>query len=245
MFLQELGIAFFLLQVLNAVPVHLLPQVIKKLYEASVVRRLEYHVVERFIRLPEFRNIRRSKDIPEMSRRVKQLLHPLRIDPVAGELHRQFLQRTAHLQHIPQILLCDLRHFRAFSRDHQNKALQLKFPDRFTDRRAAHPQLIGQLDLHQPLAGLQLPAKDRPPERIKHYISQGQVFIHSYFKIHGHLSPSSRCVYSSHRPVWPVIFPGYFSARSAPPPGSRTGRRPSVRCRSSWRRWRPPPASHV
>src|SRR5699024_5927491 len=65
-FFQKLGIAFLLFQILDPVPVHLLPKIVQKLNEPAVVRRREDHVVERHVRLRDLRNIVAVKDISEM-----------------------------------------------------------------------------------------------------------------------------------------------------------------------------------
>ena len=101
MFFQKLGIAFLLFQILDPVPVHLLPKIVQKLNEPAVVRRREDHVVERHVRLRDLRNIVAVKDISEMLCRRSQFPYSFLIDTVAGELNSQLLQGTSDFQHIP------------------------------------------------------------------------------------------------------------------------------------------------
>ena len=85
-----------------------------------------------------------------------QCLHIFFRHALARQLNRQFLQRTAHFQHIFQTFFRNPRHLRAAPWNHQNEPFQLQLADRLTDRGAADAQLLCQLDLHQALARCQL-----------------------------------------------------------------------------------------
>ena len=92
--------------------------------------------------------------LPEMIRGSVQLFQFLIVHPLACELDSQLFQSPPDFEHIPQIFLRDLGNFRTFPGNHEHKPLQLQLADCLPDRRAAHSQFVGELDLHQTLARL-------------------------------------------------------------------------------------------
>ena len=86
-------------------------------------------------------------------------LEPLNVIAVHA-LHREFdreiLERPAHFEHIPETLLRDAGHLRAAARYHRDQTLEFQLAYGLANRRAAHTELLCELNFHQALAGFHL-----------------------------------------------------------------------------------------
>ena len=139
-------------------------------------------------------------------RRLVQIPQCFRTDSLAGEPGRQLLQSQPDFQNIVQILLCNLCHLGALSGNHNHKPLKFQHSNRFPDRRPGYPQLICQLDLHQPLPRLQFAAQDRLTQRVEYHVSQREklIIFHlhpdlpSFHSSDGHSAAELPCRHSFH-----------------------------------------------
>ena len=168
-----------ILQVLQPVTVHLLPQIIQDRDQALVVCGGVDGVVKLYVHLRQAREIIRILQLHELPARLLQLLQKLRRDPLAGHLARHDFQGPPYLQHILQVLFRDAGHNGAPAGNHHHQPLQLQLADGLPDRRAAHAQTVRQMNLHQTLARLQLAAQDSLTQRLEHHVPQWQIFIHN------------------------------------------------------------------
>ena len=87
-----------------------------------------------------------------MSELSKLLLRNL----FTGDRCRQFVECIPDLQDILHVFFRHPRNFRTFSWNRDRQSLLLEHTDRLTDRRAAHPKLCCQLQLHKTLPRLKL-----------------------------------------------------------------------------------------
>ena len=104
-------------------------------------------------------------------------------DFLTCELHCQFFQCFSDFQHISQAFLRNVRHFRTFSRNHNDQTFQLQLTDCLTDRGTAHAQFICKLDFHQSFTRFKLSSKDCLSECIEYHIPERKVFIFIDFQI--------------------------------------------------------------
>src|SRR5690606_2961185 len=72
--------------------------------------------------------------------------------------------------------------------NHDHEPFQLQLADGFPHGRPADPQLLGQLDLHQPLARLEGAVDDGLPDGLKHQLPQRLVIV----QLDGHQRPWHR-----------------------------------------------------
>ena len=83
MFFKQLRIAFFFLQILYTVAVHLLSKIIQQLDEPPIIRSRENDVVKGHVGFRNLSNVITAKHVTKVCGRGTQVLKPLLVDPVA------------------------------------------------------------------------------------------------------------------------------------------------------------------
>ena len=144
-----------ILDILETIAVHLLPEIIDHLDELLVSGGLIDDVMVGLVGLGDL-DLRAAvlHDLLKMILGCAQLTKLFVRDPLTGEVRRQLLQGTTHLEGILQILVGDLRDLGTTTRNHQYETFQLQLSDRFTNRCTGDTELLGELDLHKTLTRL-------------------------------------------------------------------------------------------
>ena len=184
---QKLLVDLLVLQILDPVTVHLLPQIVDNLNQPLILCRLVDQFMEMDVCLRQICDIAFLHQIFKILSRPGNLLQMLLIDPFAGKLHGQLLQSQTHLQHIIEILLRDLGHLGSLAGNHNHQSFQLQLADGLPHRRPADSQPVSQRYFHQPLARFQLSMKNCLPQCVEHHIPKRKIFIHIHMKIRCHL----------------------------------------------------------
>ena len=148
--LNDEDLAFVsVLDVLEAVAVHLLSQIVQNLNEAVVSGSVVNDVVVAFIGLCHAHCIAGGDCNAERILCFLKFTDVIFGHTLAGKLDCKFLEGTANLKHIAQTLLGNLCDFCSLSRNHENETLQLEFADCLADRGTAYAEAVGKLNLHQ------------------------------------------------------------------------------------------------
>ena len=181
MLCHQHGVLFNVTHILHAVAVKLFPQIVDDRNQSLVAGGLEDRIVKLFILLHDVENVSAVHGLHKALMRLLQFFLSFLCDPLTGERGGKLLQHAADLDHVPQVLLCDLCYLRSLSRNHDNKTFQFQLTDGLAHRSPADAQPVGEGNLHQALAGRKLSGDDRPAKRVEDHIPQGKVFIHRIF----------------------------------------------------------------
>ena len=142
------------LDIFKAVAVHLLRQIVHHLDQTLVSGCLQDDVVKGHVGLSDSLGIPAGHALFKLAAGILQGGEPLLGDPVAGKFRTERIQRPPDFQYVAHALLGDLGHFCAPPRNHGHQPFQLQLADGLPYGRAAHSQLIRQMDFHKAFSGL-------------------------------------------------------------------------------------------
>ena len=106
-----------------------------------------------------------------------QMLELVLRDVLRRKAVRKRLKRRADLEDLVDVADRHVGHIGAAARHHDDVALELELADGLAHRRAAHAELLSELDLHDALARLQDALADRFPQRLADDLAQWLVAV--------------------------------------------------------------------